>query len=279
MDHRATPARAEFVARKRSQIQSWWIEAMLCVLGYVVYTALRDVAPRRVAVADVHGLDILHFERGLHISVEATLNRWLALRPDFSDVATFWYSDAHFVVTIGVLLASLRMVRGRRLRLALYTTTAIALVVFWAFPTAPPRLLPQGGFVDVIAHLPALGSVSDPAVARLSNQYAAMPSLHVAWAVWCAVVVWQLVGSIGAELPVVTWQARAGRAALRSVAVAYPLATALIVLATANHYLSDVVAGALTAGVAFVVTSDAGVAGLRRAFACTATAVAGPTRP
>jgi hypothetical protein len=111
--------------------------------------------------------------------------------------------------------------------------TGAALIGFWWFPTAPPRLLAGAGFQDTLAHYSSWGwwgtDASVPAgAAAIANQYAAMPSLHLAWAAWCGATVYTLCRT----------------RVVRVLAVAYPILTALVVLGTANHYLLDVLAGA-----------------------------------
>jgi hypothetical protein len=110
-------------------------------------------------------------------------------------------------------------------------------VGFTLLPMAPPRMLP--GFVDTLASTSSVGwwggDASAPrGLGALTNQLAAMPSLHVGWAVWVAWVV-------------VTHSTRRW---VRVLAVAYPIGTTLVVVATANHYLLDAVAGAAVVAVA-----------------------------
>lgn len=237
-------------------------EGALLLIGYALYSLLRDLVPRRSSQADAHGFDVLHVERLSHLDVEAPLNAWLASRHRLGQLSAYWYGSAHFLVTLALLFATLRLVGGRRLRLAWYGTVAIALVVFWLFPTAPPRLLPHAGFVDVLTLLPNPTTVSDAAVARLSNPYAALPSLHVAWAVWCAVVMWRLGGHRGADG---STRRQAMRWLVRVVAVAYPTTTVVVVLATANHYLADVIGGVLTTCLSFALTQRIAVEPLGQA--------------
>ena len=90
------------------------------------------------------------------------------------------------------------------------------------------------GFVDVVEKAGGLGSWHQT-VMSAADQFAAMPSMHLAWAVWCALVVWRLAPR---RTP---W-----RVAAAAFGVAYPLSTALVVLATANHYTLDVLAGTAT---------------------------------
>lgn len=116
------------------------------------------------------------------------------------------------------------------LRNALLFVNLIGFAVFWLFPVAPPRMLAAFGFVDIVGTAHSFGSWSTGTLASQANEYAAMPSLHVAWAVWCALAIW----AIRRDIPA------------RAAVVIYAVGTCLIVMATANHYFLDVAAGALT---------------------------------
>jgi hypothetical protein len=106
----------------------------------------------------------------------------------------------------------------------------IALTVFWLYPTAPPRLLDPARYPDVVASTHAFGSWHSGTLATAANQLAAVPSLHIAWAVWSAFAIWQV------------FRHRRGAVAVW----AYPVVTAVAVMSTSNHFLFDVVAGAAT---------------------------------
>jgi hypothetical protein len=93
------------------------------------------------------------------------------------------------------------------------------------------------GFVDVVASTHAIGSWHTGALASAANQYAAMPSLHIAWAVWCTVVVWCISSR--------TWS--------RALAVLYPFLTAFAVLSTGNHFVLDVLGGLVTIAVSLLI--------------------------
>jgi PAP2 superfamily len=113
------------------------------------------------------------------------------------------------------------------MRTALFATTLIGLAGFYLYPLAPPRLLPQFGYIDTLAKYHTWGSLADPNVAEHTNQFAAMPSLHIGWAVWCAVAVWYCAKPL--------W--------LRILALLYPIATLLVIVGTANHFILDAVGG------------------------------------
>jgi hypothetical protein len=215
----------------------WTRELALVALLYGVYLAARAVIGVPVSDAIARGGDILDLEGFLHLDVERTLNRGLTAVPALGLLAAYLYATLHYVVTPVVLgwVALRRRADYRVARNGLVLATGLGLVGYWLLPTAPPRLV-TGGFTDTMARFSDLGWWGDAASAprgmeSLSNQYAAMPSLHVGWAVWVALVLTRLSPS-----PTV-----------RRWAWAYPAVMALVVMSTANHYLLDAVAGAAVA--------------------------------
>jgi PAP2 superfamily protein len=199
-----------------------------------LYDAVAGLAPLRQTLALEHGRWLLSLEQSLHLAPEQALNHWLASTHMLGVVLSYYYDNAHFVVTFALLgwLWWRRPDIYRPLRNALVGMNLLGLLVFWRYPVAPPRML--GGFTDVVASSHALGSWHTGSLAADADQLAAMPSLHIAWAVWCGVALWRC----------------SARRWVRWVALLYPLFTALVVLSTANHYLLDVLAGALTAMIA-----------------------------
>lgn len=207
---------------------------MLAVGLYALYDVVHGLvagSPAR-AVADGHAL--LGAEQVLHLDPELAINSLLDRVAPLAIPACFFYATLHFVVTPGVLVWTYRRRPASygRARTTLALITGIALLGFWLFPTAPPRMLTGAGFDDTLHHYQAWGWWSSDAsvpgaLQTVANRYAAMPSLHVAWAAWCGATVFS------------STRSRVWRAA----AVAYPVLTALVVLGTANHYLLDVLAG------------------------------------
>jgi hypothetical protein len=226
------PTQTPTLARTR-----WWVEALTIAWLCWLYDAITNLAPLRVKTALSHGQGILNVERTLHIDVEHTLDRWMAAHHTLGLLVSDYYDNAHFVVTLGLLgwLWWRRADIYRPLRNALVLANVIAFVVFWLFPVAPPRMLP--GFVDVVAATHAIGSWHTGALASAANQYAAMPSLHIAWAVWCTVVVWRISSH--------RW--------LRALAAIYPFVTAFAVLSTGNHYVLDLLGGLATIATAMLI--------------------------
>ncbi|MEU4996594.1 phosphatase PAP2 family protein [Streptomyces sp. NPDC021622] len=223
----------------------WWTELPLIALVYAAYSAGRLLARGDVSTAVDHGLALLRAEKFLHINAESPLNRLFTANSWIGVPADFWYASLHYLVTPAVLiwLFRSRAVHYRAARAWLMISTLIGLVGFTLLPTCPPRLLAEGhGFVDTMAQYSDFGwwggEASAPrGLGGMTNQYAAMPSLHVGWALWCGVLLW-----------------RHGRTPLtRAVAVAYPLLTTIVVMGTANHYLLDAVAGIAVMGVGLLL--------------------------
>ncbi len=223
----------------------WWTELPLILLVYACYSGGRLLARGDVSTAVDHGLAILDFEKALYLNAEHPLNRLFTREPWIGVPADFWYASLHYLVTpvLLVWIFRSRRVHYRAARTWLMTSTFIGLIGFTLLPTCPPRLLDAShGFVDTMAHYSSYGwwggEASAPrGLGGMTNQYAAMPSLHVGWALWCGVVLWRYGGTRLA----------------RTAAVAYPLITTIVVMGTANHYFLDAVAGAAVMGVGLLL--------------------------
>jgi hypothetical protein len=211
----------------------WWVEALVIVWLCWVYDAITNLAPLRLHTALAHAKEILSAEQTLGLDPEHSLDRWLAAHHELGVVLSYYYDNAHFVITLGLLgyLWWRRADIYRPLRNSLVLANVLAFVVFWRFPVAPPRMLP--GFTDVVAASHTVGSWHTGALASQANQLAAMPSLHIAWAAWCTLVIWRITTH--------RW--------LRVLGTIYPLATAFAVLATGNHFLFDIFGGLATIAV------------------------------
>ncbi len=168
-----------------------------------------------------------HAERWLHLPSEAALQRVFLPHPLLIQLANLYYAGLHFPVLLGGLAWVFIWHRGhyRQVRTTVVLFTAAALLI-QLIPVAPPRLLPGSGLIDtaVLYGQSVYGGGFD--------QFSAMPSVHVGWAVIVAVAI------VGAS-----------RSRWRWLAVLYPVLTTLVVVVTANHYwLDGVVAGLLVAG-------------------------------
>jgi len=203
------------------------VEVATIAAGYAGYALVRLTvrASRRAAFA--HAAGLWRVERWLHLDPEPSLNHLTAAHPALAETAGYYYGLAHFIIT-PLILAWLWLRRPAafgRLRSALVLATTAANLVFWTWPAAPPRFSVPG-LTDVLVRYHLLGAGNPHGPASLVNLYAAMPSLHVAWAAWCAAAV-----------------VTATRTRWRHLAWLYPAATTLVVLASANHFLLDAAAG------------------------------------
>ena len=238
----------------------WWGEALIAVVFYWLYDAVQALTQSDVDEARAHGLDVVHAERSLHIWAEPDINRWATHHHWLAIVAGYDYALAHVLVTASVL-AFVWWRRPRvevRLRNGLIAMSVAALVVYWQYPVAPPRLT-VGGLTDTLVTNDILGARH--VHQGLVNLYAAMPSLHVAWALWCAAAI---VLSL--------------RSPWRHLAWLYPAWTTFVVVSTANHYFLDAVAGAALAVVPLAVVTSRS----RRSAGSPASSTSGhpsPTRP
>ncbi|MFI6682493.1 phosphatase PAP2 family protein [Streptomyces sp. NPDC050485] len=224
----------------------WWTELPLVALVYAVYSLGRLIVRGNEAGAVDHGLAILHLEQTLHINLEQPLNRLFTRTPAIGIPADFIYGSLHYLVTPAVLIWLFRRRPGqyRAARSWLMTSTLLGLIGFTFLPTCPPRLLAAvHGFTDTMAQYSSYGwwggQASAPrGLGGMTNQFAAMPSLHVGWALWCGVMLWRFGGSRIARI----------------AAVAYPLVITFVVMGTANHYLLDALAGVAVMGLGLLLS-------------------------
>jgi PAP2 superfamily len=212
----------------------WWLEALTIAWLCWLYDGITNLAPLRLAPALAHAGGVLRLEQSLHLDPERALDRWLAGHHTLGLAISDYYDNAHFIVTLSLLgwLWWRRSDLYRPLRNSLVLMNLVAFAVFWLYPVAPPRML--GGFTDVVASTGAIGSWHTGALASHADELAAMPSLHIAWAAWCTLVLWRL----------------SKRRWVRAVAVLYPCLTAFAVLSTGNHFVLDILAGVATMALA-----------------------------
>ncbi|MDQ1438317.1 MAG: hypothetical protein QOK43_1946 [Acidimicrobiaceae bacterium] len=218
----------------------WWRELLYILAFYAIYTAVRNTqgsATVSATHARTNAHRVIRLERLVGAFQEHRIQdlflpyRWFI---QFWDV---FYGTAHFVVTAVALIVLFRRMKDRYplWRNTLACTTALALIGFAAFPLMPPRLLHEYGFVDTLQRFGGLWSFDSGAMQKISNQYAAMPSLHFAWSSWSALVL----------LPMLK------RPWAKALALAYPFLTLFAIVVTANHYILDAVGGAVVLACGF----------------------------
>jgi hypothetical protein len=210
-------------------------QVLLFVGAYMLYQLVRAVAGGTGYKPFGDATKIINLERVLHVFVEPSVQAWTSNVHWLMDIADWTYLNAHYFVTLGALL----FIYLRRndsfyfVRNTFMIAMAIALVGYWLYPTAPPRLMPEWGFSDSISQF--LGGWVDrgPGHAFL-NFYAAVPSMHVCFAI---MVGWPMAKLCSSRPAKIAW-------------ALYPLYITFVVVATGNHYLTDAFLGALTAGAA-----------------------------
>ncbi|MFF7631898.1 phosphatase PAP2 family protein [Kitasatospora sp. NPDC008050] len=236
----AKTLRSRIVAQRRIPTRPrLWFELALIGVSYWLYSLVRNAFPTQAAVAQQHADWVWHTEQFLGIAVERSINHgvnsvsWLIVGMNY------YYATLHFVITIAVLVWLYRCHPGRyaAARTVLFITTGIALVGFYFFPLAPPRLA-GFGFIDTVTVHHTWGSLASGAAASATNQFAAMPSMHIGWSEWCGLTIFFL----------------AERKWVRALGVIYPLCTLTVIISTANHYWMDAVGGLLCLAIGFVGT-------------------------
>ncbi len=248
-----TPARSRFALWHRERKPpKWWQELLFIAVSYTAYGIIRnhlgkpqpvDCARRALTefqdIACGRAHDLLRIERLLHIDVERSLNRIAASSKLYAVPMNYWYATAHFIVTIGVLVWLYRRhkLQYRPLRTTLYVANIIALGGYWLYSLAPPRFLTSEGYVDTLKAFHTWGNYESGNLSHASNQFAAMPSMHVGWSLWAGLALF--------------WLAR--RTWVRWLGIAYPVVTLVVIMATANHFILDAVGGAFALMLGFGV--------------------------
>ncbi len=225
----ALDPRPPLLVRVAPRLLSAAREVLLLGSVFVLYELGRHLVRDRAGLAFADADTVVSLQRTLLLPSETTLQHLLMRSEDLTQAANVYYVSVHFPATIAFLIWMwLRRPRDYTwVRSVLVTVTMIALMLHVTFPLAPPRMLPQEGYVDTMALYGP--SAYGEGTESVTNQFAAMPSLHVAWALFIGVAIVTLLRS--------RW---------RWLALAHPLLTAVVVVGTGNHYWLDVLAaGAL----------------------------------
>ena len=202
-------------------------QVAILVAGVVAYELARLVLSPDWPVALANAHRVASWERDTHLAWEAPLQRWLVARPPLVDAANVFYLGANFLGTtvFFVWLYRRSRVGFRRFRDGFLLATAVALLVAWRFPLAPPRLAGLG-LEDTLRRFSGI-DIGSPGSGGLTDPVAAMPSLHAGWAA-------------GVAAGLVLY---GRRPIVRALAPLYPLAAVVTILATGNHFAVDALAG------------------------------------
>lgn len=225
----------------------FWVEAVLVVVVYFGYSMVRNLFGSAAVTPEVavdNADRVIDIEKAMGLYIEADIQELFIDATVFIQFWNLFYGVFHFLVTFGALVwLYLRFPDDYRFwRRAGLIGTASAVVGFAVFPLMPPRLLGDCGkygacrtgelFVDTVVEIGGIWSFESSGFETISNQYAAMPSLHVGWAIWCALIL----------VP------RLRSAPARMLAASYPLLTMFAIVVTANHYWIDGLGGAAVIG-------------------------------
>jgi len=250
------------VAIPRHHRTLWWKELLIVSIFYAVYTMIRN----QFGSAFVNGVDVplhsftnavrvIRIERALGLYHEESIQDFFLPHLWLIKAMNTYYGTAHFFVTLGVfiLLFKRRPDVFGQWRNTLAAMTGLAIIGFVLFPLMPPRLLdapcPSAnggfggaciehelrnyngatnfGFSDTVAEFGGPWAFNEGPAASLSNQYAAMPSLHIGWSTWCVFALWPLAKK--------RWK--------RIVLFLYPATTLFCIVVTGNHFWLDGLGG------------------------------------
>jgi hypothetical protein len=216
-----------------------WSDALrqvsLFFLAYLAYRLARGLVAGQATAAFQHARELISLERTLHLFVEPSVQAWASGSHFLMVTASWLYVNAQTSITVAALLYL--YVRHNRsfyfVRNMFMIAMALALVGYVVFPTAPPRFMPEWGFIDTVSDFTGVHvSHVSGSMTALLNPYAAVPSMHVAFAL---MIGWPL-ARLTRRLPVrIAW-------------FLYPFLMTFVIVVTANHFIVDALFGAMTAG-------------------------------
>jgi hypothetical protein len=222
-----------------------WMDALrqlvLFAGAYYFYRLVRGAVDGQVTIAFQNARDIVDAERALGLFFEPALQDWALSNQWIVDAANWCYINSHFLVTTTFLIW-LYLARNETyyyVRNMFMVAMGLALLLYVAYPTAPPRFMPEWGFADTVTD--AVGYANANNANLLYNPYAAVPSMHVAFALMVGIPAFKIVR----------------HTALKAAWAAYPVLVTFVVLVTANHWWIDAALGVAVAAVAAVAASAA----------------------
>ena len=205
--------------------------------AYLLYRLVEGAVGGNTSVAFAHARELISLERGLHIFVEPTIQGWATSSHLLVVIAAYIYINAQTTILIALMLY-LYVAHNRSyyfVRNMLFVGMAIGLIGYGLFPTAPPRFLPEWGFIDSLKQVTG-GSSNSTIANAFFNPYAAVPSMHVA----CAVMLgWTLARLVRRRVVKVFW-------------ALWPVFIAFMTVITGNHFLIDAVLGVVVAAISLV---------------------------
>jgi PAP2 superfamily protein len=214
-------------------------QLLLVGVAYGAYSLVRGLVEGDATAAFQHARDLIQLERGLHVFVEPSVQAWASGSHALMDISGWLYVNAQTSITVAALIYLYIRHNGSFyfVRNMFAIALLIALVGYAVFPTAPPRFLPEWGFIDTVSDFTGVrietAHGGGGAAGAFTNLYAAVPSMHVAFAL---MIGWPLASLSRTRAAKVLWRL-------------YPLLIVFVIVATANHFILDALLGALTAAV------------------------------
>jgi hypothetical protein len=220
-----------------------WVDVLrqLVLFGaaYLGYNLVRGLVEGKASAAFQHARDLIQVERTMHVFVEPSVQAWASGSHVLMDFSSWLYVNAQTSITLAALVYLYVRHNGSFyfVRNMFAIAMLIALFGYAVFPTAPPRFLPEWGFIDSVSDLTGMHvNHASASMTALFNPYAAVPSMHVAFAL---MIGWPLASLSRTRAAGVLWRL-------------YPLLITFVIVATANHFVLDALLGALTAGVSAI---------------------------
>ena len=213
-------------------------ELAAVAVAALIYYLVRGAVADRAEEAFQRARDILELEQRLRLDWETAIHESILGSNALIDLAngTYFWGHMPLLIVLAVWLWRSHRDTWRSFRNALLISGAAGVIAYLLFPTAPPRLMSELGYIDTLA-LRAAPAYQAQEVGLFVNPYAALPSLHVGWALLAGLAVWRA----------------SGRPSMRVLAVAIPLSQSWAVVATANHWTLDAFAGLAVCGLAWLL--------------------------
>jgi hypothetical protein len=244
--YRYRPKESGAAARARSGFLEFTLMATL----FLLYVATRGIAAGRESVAFAHARTVMHLEQRTGLFREMGIQTWVLTEPFVTRFLNVVYAYTHMasLIIFLVWVYCFHPERYHRYRNTFLVLLVAGLTIYIVYPLAPPRLFPYTGFVDTLKLYSGI-NYDQPSVAMLYNPFAAMPSLHVGFALYVGI------GLIRIGKQLLYWV----------VGILYPLLMATAVVATANHYILDALAGSILTVLAYLLVPhvSAWIAGRR----------------
>ncbi|MGA7671457.1 MAG: phosphatase PAP2 family protein [Nitrolancea sp.] len=232
------PRRARVSSNVVDRARDGIAECGLMVALFLMYYVTRGVAAGKEAVAFGHAREVMHVEQRLGLFREIALQTTFLTEPTFVRMLNFVYAYTHLAVLIvfAIWVFALHADQYQEIRNTFLVILGTGLAIYILFPLAPPRFFPYTGFVDTLQLYSGI-NYDQQSIAMLYNPFAAMPSLHVGFALFSGIGV-----------------IKVGRRKIHWVlGIGYPLLMATAVVGTANHYILDVIVGSFITIVAYLI--------------------------